>query len=104
LGKTQVKTCVDNCLYEITFHVIRNSYISCDALIDLDFLNNIVAKIENDVITIINVPEQNSDWSRVNRIDVIKKADKVDFTHIMNQGNKNMVKKLIMDYKIHKVK
>jgi len=79
MAKTQIKIRIDNCLYEVTFHIVPNSYISCDALIASDFLDN-VAKMEKGVITIISVPEQNSDWSQVNRIHTIEEADKIDLT------------------------
>jgi len=61
LGKTQVKICINKCLYEVTFHIVPNSYISCDMLIGSDFLENVVVKIEEDVITNTSIPEQNSD-------------------------------------------
>jgi len=60
IGKTQIKTYINNHLYEITFHIVSNFYISCDALIDSNFLDNIVTNTEKGVITIIRL-FQNSD-------------------------------------------
>jgi len=41
LSETQIKVCIDNCLYEITFHVGPNTYMQSPALIGTDFLNSV---------------------------------------------------------------
>jgi len=103
LGKTQ-ETRIDNCVYEVTFHIVPNSYMTYDALTGFDFLNKVIMKLEEGETIIISIPEQNSYWAQLNKINVAEETDQIDLIHITNQDNKNMIKTLIAEYKINKFK
>jgi len=81
LGKMQVEMRIDNYVFEVTYHIVPNSYTSCEAIVGLDVLSKIIIKVDGGTFTIIGLREQEShNWAikRDYTLRYIEETDQID--------------------------
>jgi hypothetical protein len=73
-----------------------------DALIKMNFLNNIQMWIRESVVIIFNISEQSLALSEINQINIFDEANEVDLMHLEDRNCRNEIKEIVSIYKLSK--
>lgn len=103
LGKTHVNIHIDDCSFDITFHVVPDALLQCAMLIGTDFLNDVELQVKEGVVNISKISEQSSEIFALNKIDLSDEINYVNVEHIIDQKCKK-IKELVSSYRPEKVR
>ena len=104
LGETNVNVFVDNCLFNITFHVVPDVLLQHAILIGTDFLNNVELQVKEGIIKISKLDEKSFELPVVNKIDLSNEIDELNLENIIEKEYKDNIKELKRNYKPEKIR